>query len=140
MVYQLSLQTENTYVFLSTLAMLVMYWRVDPSNIADSIRCKNVIPAAFIFGINILCRAQGLLFLGFQGQVMVKKLFSKSDKFCKIFKYIFYTIWIVMIFALSYAMVTYWKPYTMHCETKLDRTDAVPSWCFEKLPNIFTYI
>ena len=71
---------------------------------------------------------------------MVKKLISKSDMFCKIFKYIFYTIWIVIIFALSYAMVTYWKPYTMHCETKLDRTDAVPSWCFEKLPNIFTYI
>ena len=28
----------------------------------------------------------------------------------------------------------------MHCEPKIDRTDAVSAWCEEKLPNIFTYI
>jgi hypothetical protein len=37
-------------------------------------------------------------------------------------------------------MVAYWKPYIMHCETKLDRTDAVPSWCFTQFPDIFGYI
>lgn len=71
---------------------------------------------------------------------MLKKIISNSDRFCKTFKYIFYTVWIVIIYALSYSMVTYWKPYIMHCETKLDRTDAVPQWCFEDMPNIFSYI
>jgi hypothetical protein len=71
---------------------------------------------------------------------MVKKIIYRSDRFWKIFKYVFYTTWLVIIYALSYAMVTYWKPYIMHCETKLDRTDAVPDWCFEKMPNIFTHI
>ncbi len=140
MVYQLGLQTETTFTFLSVLGMLIMYYRVDPNNLTNTLRSKNIIAAAFVFGLNVLCRAQGLLFLGFQGQIMVKKILDKSDRFCKIFKYVFYSVWIIIIYLLSYSMVTYWKPYVMHCETKLDRTDAVPSWCFEKIPNIFSYI
>ena len=58
--------------------------------------------------------------------VMIKKLIANSDRFFKIFKYIFYAVWITMVFALPYSVVIYWKPFIMHCETKLDRTDAVP--------------
>lgn len=78
--------------------------------------------------------------LGFQGMIMVRKIIANSNRFCKVFKYVFYTLWLIIIYALSYAMVTYWKPYIMHCETKLDRTDAVPAWCFDEMPNVFNYI
>ena len=71
---------------------------------------------------------------------MVKKIIANSDRFFKIFKLLFYTVWIMIIFVLSFAMVVYWKPFVMHCESKLDRTDAVPKWCFEKMPNVFTFI
>ena len=103
-----------------------MYWSVDPSDVVHTVRSKNIMPASMIFGLNVLCRVQGLLMLGFQGMIMVKKIVARSDRFCKIFKYVFYCLWLVLIYALSYAMVTYWKPYIMHCETKLDRTDAIP--------------
>ena len=122
------------------LGLLIMYWKVNPSDVVHSVRSKYIIPANFIFGVNVLCRAQGLLMLGFSGMIMLKKIISNSDRFCKTFKYIFYTIWLIIIYALSFSMVTYWKPYVMHCETKLDRTDAVPLWCFDDLPNVFNYI
>lgn len=140
LVYNLALQTEVTYTFLTLLGLLIAYRKVQPQNTIWSVQCNSIIPANFLWGLNVLTRAQGLLMLGFSGQLMLKKIISNSDRFCKTFKYIFYTVWIVIIYALSYAMVTYWKPYIMHCETKLDRTDAVPQWCFEEMPNIFSYI
>ncbi|TNV72970.1 hypothetical protein FGO68_gene1081 [Halteria grandinella] len=140
LVYNLALQTEVTYTFLTLLGLLLAYRKVQPHQTVKSVQCNSLIPANFIWGLNVLTRAQGLLMLGFSGQVMLKKIASNSDRFCKTFKYIFYTVWIVIIYALSYAMVTYWKPYIMHCETKLDRTDAVPQWCFEEMPNVFSYI
>lgn len=140
LVYTMALQSEATFVFLTLAGLMAAYWRADPAGITKTVRSKNILPASFIWGLNVLTRAQGLLMLGFSGMIMLKKVVSNSDRFCKTFKYIFYTVWIVIIFALPYAMVTYWKPYVMHCETKLDRTDAIPQWCFEDLPNIFTFI
>lgn len=138
--YHLTIQTETTFTFLSVLAMTVMYWKIDHTNIAGSLKSKNIIGAAYVFGVNALCRAQGLLFLGFQGMIFVKKIFENRDRFFKIFKYVFYSLCLILIYVLPYGTVTYWKPYVMHCEPKIDRTDAVSAWCEEKLPNIFTYI
>ena len=139
-VYHLTIQTEITFTFLSVAAMTVMYWGIDHASITKSVKSKNIMGAAYIFGINALCRAQGLLFLGFQGMIFVKKIFENRNRFFKIFKYVFYCLCLIVIYILPYGTVTYWKPYQMHCETKLDRTDAVPTWCEGKLPNIFTYI
>jgi len=72
--------------------------------------------------------------------IFVKKMVEQRGSFCKLFKYVFYCLCLILIYVLPYSMVTYWKPYQIHCETKLDRTDAVPLWCKDKLPNIFTYI
>jgi hypothetical protein len=63
--YHLTIQTETSFTFLSVLAMTVMYWRLDHTDIAGSLKSKNIIGAAYVFGVNALCRAQGLLFLGF---------------------------------------------------------------------------
>ena len=71
---------------------------------------------------------------------MLKKIVAKSESFCKIFKYVFYTGCLVVIYLLAFSIATLWKPYTMHCETKLDRTDAIPPWCFDTIPNIFNHI
>jgi hypothetical protein len=136
----LALQTEATYTFLTLLGLLIAYRKVDPVSTVKTVQSNSIIPANFIWGANVLTRAQGLLMLGFTGQIMLKKIISNSDRFFKTFKYIFYLAWIVIIYGLSFAMVTYWKPYIMHCETKLDRTDAVPQWCFDEMPNVFNYI
>ena len=125
---------------MTVLGLLILYWGVDPTNVIKSISTSRIISASFVFGISVLCRAQGLVFLGFLGMLMVRKLIVHSDRCLKIAKYIFFSLWIMVIFALPYCMVNYWKPYVMHCESKLDRTDAVPLWCFETIPNIFSFI
>lgn len=117
-----------------------MYWNVDPRDVVRSVRSKSIMPANFIFGLNVLTRMQGVLMLAFSGMLMVRKIIANSDRFFAIFKYIFYTCWLILIYVLSFAMVSFWKPYVMHCETKLDRTDAIPSWCFDAIPNLFGYI
>ena len=55
--YHLTIQTETTYTFLSVLAMTIMYWKIDHSNIASSLKSKHIIGAAYVFGVNALCRA-----------------------------------------------------------------------------------
>jgi len=130
LVYQLALQSETTYTCLTLIGLLIMYYRVNPQSLVDSVPLHRILAGTFVFGANVLTRAQGLLMLPFVGMVLVKKIIARSDRFFKTFKYLFFTVWIVLIFVLSFAMVTYWKPYVMHCETKLDRTDAVPAWCF----------
>lgn len=78
--------------------------------------------------------------LGFTGIVFLKKIVARSDRFFKIFKYVFYTFTSIVIILLPLGMVLLWKPYEMHCETKLDRTDAVPKWCLDEIPNVYNYI
>ena len=96
--------------------------------------------ANIIFGISILARSTGSLLFIFTAYTLVKKVFAKSDRFCKIFKYVFYFWCCIVIIVLPGAMVILWKPYVMHCETKLDRTDAVNKWCLEDLPNVYNYV
>ena len=78
--------------------------------------------------------------LVFSGMVYVKKIVARSDRFFKILKYVFYSFCLVVIYFLPFTMTVLWKPYIMHCETKLDRTDAVNKWCFDEFPQVFNYI
>jgi hypothetical protein len=82
----------------------------------------------------------GIINVGISWIILLKKIMATCDKFRKAFKYTFYFIILGIMFILPYSMTTMWKPYVIHCETKLDRTDAVPSWCFDEWPNIFPYI
>jgi len=41
---------------------------------------------------------------------------------------------------LPLAVVIFWKPYMIHCDTKLDRTDQVPAWCLDAMPNVYSFI
>lgn len=117
-----------------------MHWKVQPTNLVASIKSKYVMPATILFGISILARSTGFLMIGFTGIIFLKKTVARSDRFFKIFKYIFYSFTSIVIILLPLGMVLLWKPYEMHCETKLDRTDAVPKWCLDEIPNVYNYI
>lgn len=103
-----------------------MYRKVDPKNIAYTVHSKHIMPATIVFGIATLCRSTGFLMLIIVGLTYIKKLVAKSDRFFKIYKYLFYTFCSLLIMVLPIGVVMFWKPYIMHCETKLDRTNAVP--------------
>lgn len=140
LVYQLALQSELTFDFLTFLGLLIIYSTVQQDNISGSVRSHQIIVANILFGVSILARSTGALFFLFVSLLFIKKVFKKSDSICKIFKYVFYFWCCLVIIVLPGAMVTLWKPYVMHCETKLDRTDAVNKWCFKDLPNVYNYI
>lgn len=93
-----------------------------------------------VFGVSVLARSTGVIFIGVVGLVYLKKLVARSNRFFKIFKYVFYTFCSIIIVFLPLGMIVLWKPYVMHCETKLDRTDAIPKWCLDELPNVYNYI
>ena len=76
----------------------------------------------------------------FFGITFLKKIVEKSNRFFKIYKYLFYLFSCIVIMALPLGMIMLWKPYIMHCETKLDRTNAVPEWCLDEFPNVYHYI
>lgn len=67
LVYNLALQTEVTYTFLTLLGLLIAYRKVQPQSTVRSVQCNSIIPANFFWGLNVLTRAQGLLMLGFSG-------------------------------------------------------------------------
>lgn len=117
-----------------------MYRNVDPTNIIKTVQSNNIIPATLIFGVSILARSTGLIMFGFTLTLFLKKIVERSDRFCKTFKYVFYIFTSMLVIALPLGMVLIWKPYEMHCETKLDRTNAVPQWCLDEIPNVYNYI
>jgi hypothetical protein len=65
LVYHLTTQTETSFTFLSVLGGTIMYWNIDHLNIAKSIKSSQIMGAAYVLGVNMLCRAQGIIFLGF---------------------------------------------------------------------------
>jgi Gpi18-like mannosyltransferase len=113
---------------------------MNPINIATSIKSRYIIIATIIFGIATLARSTGILLAIFSFYLLVKKIVYRSDSFCAIYKYIFYFWCTVLIMIMPLGVVFLWKPYIMHCETKLDRTDAVPKWCLTEIPNVYSYI
>lgn len=116
-----------------------MFWKTKERD--WNVKSKYIIPANIVFVINVLTRLQGVFFLGITGIVYLKKIVNQSDSFCKIFKYVFYTGCLIVLYLLAFSTPVLWKPYMMHCETKLDRTDAIPEWCIgDKVPNIFNHI
>ena len=39
-------------------------------------------------------------------------------------------------------IIVYWKPYELHCGMRFERNwqGPIPEWCYDKLPNVYTYI
>lgn len=139
-IYSVALYSEQTFNFLTFLGLYIFYYNVEPKNISFSVKSHSIITSTIVFGISTLCRSTGILMTFFIVVVFAKKLVTKSDRFFKIYKYIFYALCCTLIMILPIGVVMLWKPYVMHCETKLDRTNAVPSWCLEEFPNVYNYI
>jgi Gpi18-like mannosyltransferase len=117
-----------------------MYYRVDEVNVSKTVKSRKIIVGTLMFTIATLCRSTGLLLSIYTIYYFAKKTVYRSDSFCAMYKYVFYFFSTIIIFLLPLGVVILWKPYLLHCETKLDRTDAVPKWCLTELPNVYSYV
>ena len=94
---------------------------------------------SFWFGLAAMTRTTGVLLSVFIAVPMLKKiLFTKS--YCKILKYLMAS-WLCACFVLLPPfIIQYVVPYQMHCDSKIDRTNAVPAWCLDTWPSCYAYI
>jgi hypothetical protein len=67
-------------------------------------------------------------------------MLNKVDSCCKLFKYILFSWFCAVIIFLPLWVIVYWKPYVLHCETKLERSNEISEWCLKPLPNVYNYI
>mmetsp|Transcript_7730 Transcript_7730/g.7150 ORF Transcript_7730/g.7150 Transcript_7730/m.7150 type:complete len:276 (+) Transcript_7730:197-1024(+) len=144
LVYQVSQYSEPTFIFLSLLGILILYRSYEEQLfnklIPKTIKSKHLIPASLVFGVAILCRSNAVFLEGVVFIVLLSKIVHKSDSFFSLYKLIFYFWAILIIMLLPLGVVLLWKPYIMHCETKLDRTDAINKWCLDEIPSVYSYI
>jgi Gpi18-like mannosyltransferase len=104
-----------------------------------SIRCHRIVFASFFFGLATMTRTTGALLSVFVAYEMITKIF-RTQNCCSIFKYLMCS-WICALFILTPLLVIqYVKPYELHCDPKIDRTNAVPVWCLDALPNVYGYV
>ena len=144
MVYQMSFYSENTFLFFSLLGMVFIYsgpgsktygrrsWKVPT---AASVLC-----AAFCWGMCTFARSTGVVHSLFIAYFMINKIILEARSFCKLFVYIMLCWFTILIMFVPIWTVMYWRPYLTHCETRMDRTNQVPLWCLEAMPNVYPYI
>ena len=95
--------------------------------------------AAFFFSLAAMTRSTGILLSIFIAHKMLPKILFIPN-WGKIFKGIIYS-WIAALMILTPMLVIqYIKPYQLHCDPKIDRTNTVPTWCLDSIPNVYNYI
>ena len=124
----MSFYSENTFMLMSLLGFYVL-----------GHSCHRIVIASFFFGLATMTRTTGCLLSIFVAYPMLSKIL-KTPNCLKIFKYLICS-WICALFILTPSFVIqYVKPYELYCDTRIDRTDAVPVWCLDSLPNVYSYV
>jgi phosphatidylinositol glycan class V len=135
-VYQVAFYSENLFLFLSLLGLAVVYSKQS----AGTPSTHNVVLATFVFGLATCTRSTGVLLSVFVAYFMLNKMLKRIDRCFKLFKYILFSWFAVLIMVLPIWVIVYWKPYLLHCETKLERSNEIPAWCLASLPNVYNHI
>jgi hypothetical protein len=86
-----------------------------------------------------MTRTTGILLSVFILFPMLLKLY-KTKHCCRIFKYLMASWFCALFILLPAFVVQIVVPYEMHCDPKIDRTNAVPVWCLDSLPNLYSHI
>ena len=71
---------------------------------------------------------------------MIHKIFLQANSCCRVFAYIMLCWLTILVMFVPLWTVIYWRPYLLHCEPKMDRSNQVPVWCLDAIPNVYTYI
>lgn len=70
---------------------------------------------------------------------MLNKMLQKGS-YWKIYKYAMFSWISAILLFLPSCVIVYWKPYQLHCDSKLDTTNQVSAWCLDSFPNIYGHI
>jgi phosphatidylinositol glycan class V len=138
-VYQVAFYSENLFLFLTLMGLLIIYSGKTSQGLYLP-PCHRIVLATFVFGLATCTRSTGVLMSVFVAFFMLNKMLLRADRFCKLFKYILFSWFAALTMFLPLWVVVYWKPYLLHCETKLERSNEIPPWCLNALPNVYNHI
>ena len=76
----------------------------------------------------------------FLGNKFLVRLFLSEYR--SALKVVFTILVCVIIMFAPLIIIVYWKPYQLHCSLRFERNwqGPIPEWCYDKLPNVYTYI
>lgn len=94
---------------------------------------------AFIFGFAAMTRSTGVLLSIFIAHSMLPKILF-TNNCCRIWKYLIYSLIAALVILGPMFIIQQIKPYQLHCDPKIDRTDDVPLWCLDEFPNVYSFI
>jgi Gpi18-like mannosyltransferase len=101
---------------------------------------NRIMVSVFFFAMATLTRSSGLFLAIYVIFFMLNKIIRRASQCCTVLKLVFYCYIGAIIMLLPLCIIMFWKPYMIHCDTKLDRTDQIPDWCLDKLPNVYSHI
>lgn len=102
-------------------------------------RTHQIITSAFFFGLASLTRTTGALLSIFIAFEMISKIL-KTRNCCKIFKFLLMSWFSAVIILSPLLVVQYVTPYKLYCDTRIDRTNSVPDWCLNSVPNVYNFV
>ena len=136
-VYQIAFYSENLFLFFTLLGLSIVHSGKQKDGMPS---CHRVILATFVWGLATCTRSTGVFLSLFVAYFMLNKMLRNSDRFFKLLKYILFSWFAAIVMFLPLWVIIYWKPYLLHCETKLERSNEIPSWCLTSLPNVYNHI
>ena len=101
---------------------------------------SSVLKAALCWGLCTFTRSTGVVHSLFIAYFMLHKIFLETGSCRKVFAYIMLCWLTIVIMFVPLWTVIYWRPYMLHCETRMDKTNQAPIWCLDAMPNVYTYI
>jgi hypothetical protein len=146
--------SESLFVFMLLLGLNVLHYGDD-----SKLQTKKNVIASFFFNIATMTRSIGALNaiipLFYAAHKIVQAWFklvkprsepktgccNRCRRFNKSIKYLFLIMGLAdTVGFIPILTITVWKPYEMYCLSRLDTYYEVPSWCYDRLPNVYNYI
>lgn len=119
LVYHVSLYSENIFLFFALLGLLLIDGGDASRTWPETYR---IVGSSMIFGMAASARSTGTLFSIQIAYNMLNKMVEKGSLW-KIYKYSVFSVISAILLFLPLGVIVYWKPYELHCDTKLDVTN-----------------
>jgi hypothetical protein len=133
----MSFYSENTFLLCTLVGLRILYRggadvveekEMGTDDITEPYKfymptSNRIMVAVFFFACATLTRSSGLFLAIYVIFYMLNKIVRRAHQCCTVMKLVFYCYIGVIIMLLPLCIIMFWKPYMIHCDTKLDRTD-----------------
>ena len=137
--------SENTFLLFTLLGFLVIYYNQPMQQEGRAFQIPKTWAAfagCFFFGAATLTRATGVLLSIFIAFFVGNSFLVRCDRLKPAAKAVITALLCIAIMVAPLIIIVYVQPYMLHCDLRFKREwqGPVPEWCYDKIPNVFTFI